>query len=77
METQLPLPQRGSGPRIFGPYLLQPNGSMNQDVTWYGDRLLLGQGDFVLDGDRSPSPKGVAEPPHFRPMFIVAKRLGG
>ena len=29
-------PQRGTAPRIFGPYLLRPNGCMDQDVTWYG-----------------------------------------
>ena len=23
---------------IFGPYLLRPNGCMDQDVTWYGAR---------------------------------------
>ena len=39
MGTQLPLPQRGTAPPpIFGPYLLQPNGCMDQDVTWYGAR---------------------------------------
>jgi len=38
----------------------------------------LGPGDFVLDADstHSLSKKG-AEPPHFRPMFIVAKRVDG
>jgi len=33
--TQLPLLQRGTAP-IFGPYLLWPNGWMDQDATWYG-----------------------------------------
>jgi len=33
--------------------------------------------DFVLDGDPFPLPKKGAEPPNFRPMFIVAKRLDG
>ena len=32
-----PPPQRGSPP-IVGPYLLRPNGCMDQDVTWYGGR---------------------------------------
>jgi len=31
----------------------------------------------VLDGDPAPLPKKGAEPPNFRPMFIVAKRLDG
>ena len=43
-----------------------------------GVELGLGPGDFVLDGDRvAPSPKGGADPPNFRPMFIVTKRLDG
>jgi len=32
-----PLPQRGTPP-IFGPYLLRPNGCIDQDSTWYGGR---------------------------------------
>ena len=35
----------------------------------------LGPGDTVLDGDQLPSPKMGTEPPNFRPIFIVAKRL--
>ena len=26
----------GAQPPIFGPYLLRPNGCMDQDATWYG-----------------------------------------
>jgi len=38
-----PLLQRGTGPplpvpAIIGPYLLRPNGWMDQDATWYGGR---------------------------------------
>jgi len=34
-----PLPQSGSTlPWIFGPYLLWPDGSMDQDATWHGGR---------------------------------------
>ena len=33
----------------------------------------LGPGDIVLDGDQFPTKRG--KQPHFRPMFIVAKRL--
>jgi len=32
----------------------------------------LSAGDFVLDGDPVPLPKKGAEPPNFRPMFIVS-----
>jgi len=28
-------PPKGTEPPIFGPYLLWPNGWMDQDVTWY------------------------------------------
>jgi len=37
----------------------------------------LNPGDFVLDGDPPPPQKGGRTPAHFRPMFIVAKRLDG
>ena len=39
-----------------------------------GKDVDLRPGDIVLDGD--PAPKGT-QPPNFRPMFIVAKLLGG
>ena len=44
-----------------------------------GMELGLGPGDFALDGDPAPAPqnKRGAEPPNFRPMFIVAKWLEG
>jgi len=33
-----PAPTKGHRPPIFSPYLLRPNGCMDQDVTWYGAR---------------------------------------
>ena len=39
MGTQLP--QKGTAPNIFGPYLLRPNGCMDQNATWYGGRPRL------------------------------------
>ena len=34
-----PPPRKGHSPHpIFGPYLLRPNGCMDQDATWYGAR---------------------------------------
>ena len=33
-----PPPPKGHSPPIFGPYLLRPNGCMDQDVTWFGAR---------------------------------------
>ena len=38
MGTQLPLPKTGTKPPTFGQCLLWPNGWMDQDATWYGDR---------------------------------------
>ena len=38
-----------------------------------GMEVGLGAGDFVLDGDPAPLPKGGGA----RPMFIAAKRLDG
>jgi len=46
-----------------------------------GKEVGLSPGDFVLDRDPAPFPKRRrnpgAEPPNFRPMSIVAKRLNG
>jgi len=75
METQLPLP-KGAQPPIFGQYLLRLNGCMDQDATWYGG-MSQHRGLCVRWGPRSHSPKKGTEPPNFRPLFIVIKRLGG
>ena len=73
-----PLPQKGAEPPspIFGPCLLWPNGWMDQDVTWYGARPRHRR-LCVKWGPRSTFPQKGAEPPNFRPMFIMAKRLDG
>jgi len=52
---------KGHSPPIFGPYLLRPNGCMDQDVTWYGARLRPRR-LCVRWGPRSPSPKGGRSP---------------
>ena len=50
-------------PPIFGPYLLRPNGCIDQDVTWYGARPRPRR-LCVRWGCRSPSPKrGAASTP--------------
>ena len=50
-------------------------------VVWIkmklGMEVGLGPGHIVLDGDPAPLPKNGAEPPNFRPMSVVAKRLDG
>ena len=66
-----PLPKRGAQPPIFG---LWPNGWMDQDATWYNDRLRSGQHCVRCRPSSIPL---VAQPPKFRPMSVVAKRLDG
>ena len=56
-----PLPMGHSPLPIFGPYLLRPNGWMDQDGTWHGGR---------------PQPSGLCvrwgpSPLNFRFMFII------
>jgi len=50
-------PPKGHSPPIFGPYMLRPNGCMDQDVTWYGARPRPRR-LCLRWGPRSPSPKG-------------------
>ena len=70
-----PPPPKGHRPPICGPYLLRPNGCMDQDVTRYGARFRPRR-LCVRWGSRCPLPKGGGRnPPNFRPMFIVPKRL--
>jgi len=68
--------QRGTDHAIFGPYLLRPNGCMDQDVSWYGARPRPRR-LCVRWGSRCSFPKRGADPQNSRPMFIVTKRLDG
>jgi len=62
---------------ILGPFLLWPNGWMDQDATWYKGRPRVRR-HCVRWGPSSPFPKrGLSPLPNFRPMSIVAKRLDG
>jgi len=57
-------------PPLSGPCLLWPNGSRDQDATWYGCRPWPRQ-----QCDRwglAPPKKGGTAPLNFRPMFVVA-----
>jgi len=67
MAIQLPC-QKGGGAHV---YCGQTR--IDQDGTWHGEGL--SPGHIVLDGDPAPLPKKGAEPPNFRSIFIVAKRL--
>jgi len=70
-------PKMGRSPPIFGPCLLQPNGYIDQDATWYGDRTPPRR-YCVRWGPSCPPPKkGRSFLPNFRPMSIVTKRLDG
>ena len=53
-----PSKQKGHSPPIFGPYLLWPNGWIDQDATWYEGRRR--PGDIVLDGTQLPPKRGTS-----------------
>jgi len=75
-DDPAPSQKRGqSPPPIFGPCLLWPNGWMDQGGTWHGGGP-RSRPHCARWGPSSPSPKG-AQPPNFRPMSVVAKRLDG
>jgi len=63
---------KGAQPPIFGPYLLRPNGWMDQDATWHREVGLVPSN--IVDGDPAPLPiKGAekgAEPPIFGPCLL-------
>jgi len=58
------LPKKGAEPPpfpIFGPFLLWPNGWMNEDASWYGGRFQP-RGICVRWVPRSPRQKGRRSP---------------
>jgi len=68
-------PKRGTAapPPLFGHvYCGQTTGWMKMPL---GVEVAFGPGDSVLD--RDPAALKGAQPPNFRPMSIVAKRLDG
>jgi len=54
--------------------VLWPNGSVDQDATWYGGRPRSRRYCVRWGPSSTPPPKGALEPLTFRPMTIVAKR---
>ena len=66
-----PPPKGAKLPPLFGPCLLWPNGSMDEDATWYGGRPRPRR-HCVRWRTQLPLKRGTA--PTFRPMSIVAKR---
>ena len=77
MGTQPPSPKRG------GAWGQSPQFSAHvycgQMAGWIkmalGMEVGLGPVHIMIDGDTAPLPKKGAEPPNFRPIFIVAKWL--
>jgi len=62
---------KGAQPPIFGPYLLWPNGWIDQDGTWHGRRpRSSGPGHIVLDGDPAPLPQKGGTTPIFGPFLL-------
>jgi len=66
MGTQVPTEKKAPPYPIFGPYLLWPNGWMDQDTE-----VNQGPGDVVLDGVAAPPKRDTA--PSFRFMSVMAK----
>jgi len=71
-----PSPKRGHKPQFSAHvYCAQMAGWMEMPLI--GMEVGLDPSDIVLDGDLAPLPKEGTEPPNFRPMSIVTKRLHG
>jgi len=68
MGTHPPTPKGAEPHPIFGPQLLWPNGCMDQNATWYGDRPLATR-HCVRCGPSYPSKK--AHPPHPISQFLA------
>ena len=70
-----PSPKRGRSPQFSAHvYCSQMAGCIKMPL---GMDVGLIAGDFVFDEEPVPLPDKGAEPPNFRLMFIVAKRLDG
>jgi len=67
-RDSVPPLQKGAQPPIFSPYLLCPNGWVDQDTTWYGGRPRPRPHCAVL-GPSSPPKKG-AQPPILGPCLL-------
>jgi len=59
-------PKQGQSTPIFGPFLICPNGRMDQGATWYGGRPRPRR--RCVNGDHAP-PKGGTAPPVFGPCL--------
>ena len=73
-SAQLPLPTKKAEPPTFGPSVLGPNGSMDQDGTWHGGGP-WSRPHCVRWGPSSPSPKG-GTVPQFYANFYCGQTAG-
>jgi len=70
LDEDPPAPSpKGHSPPIFGPYLLRPNGWMDQDTTWYGARPRCRRLCVRWRPD-PPCPKGGRSPQIFGPCLL-------
>jgi len=74
-DLAAPPPKGHSPPPIFGPYLLRPNGCMDEELL--GIELGLGPGDCVRWGSRSPTPKGGGGTPKKFSAHIYCSQTAG
>jgi len=63
-----PLPQKEAEPANFRPMPMWPNGWMDEDSTWYGNRPQP-RSHCVRWGPSSPRKRGTAAPPLFSPCL--------
>jgi len=66
-----PPPYRGTAPHIFAPYLLWPNGWVNQDGTWHG-----GGSESKPHCATWGAPKKGGRGPHFSANFHCGQTAG-
>jgi len=68
-----PFPIRGGGPQIFGPFLLWPNGWMDQDGTWHRGRPQLRRLCVRWVPSPPPQTRGRSPPSQFSAHFSCGK----
>ena len=72
-DPALPFPKGHNPHPIFGPYLLRPNGFMDQDATWYGDRPQPRRHCVRWGPHSTLTKKGAEPPPQFSAHFFCGQ----
>ena len=67
---------KGTQPPIFGPYLLWPNGSMDQDATWQHGRPRTNDIVLCMWGPSFPLPKRVQSHSQFSAHVYCTQTAG-